>query len=75
MWCLVIHRTNGDTGNDRILGEGRAAHEMEQLLALATEARGAVGHFTGALGGANGLAEVGLWIATEFAIATLNSEV
>ncbi|MNJ24367.1 hypothetical protein D3C77_187820 [compost metagenome] len=42
---------------------------MEQLLTFVGEARGAIRHQPFALGGANGLAQVGLAGAAEFALA------
>jgi hypothetical protein len=42
------------------LREGRGAHEVEEVLALALEARGAVRHNAFALRGADLAAEVGL---------------
>ena len=54
-----------------VFGEGRAAHVVEDRLALVGETAGAVGHQALALGGAHGLAEVGLAGQAEFALAAL----
>lgn len=62
---------DGDVGHNGVLGEGRAAHEVEEILALALEARGAVGHHTLALGRADGAAEVGLARLAELALLAL----
>lgn len=51
---------DGDVGEDRVLGKGRGAHEVQDILALALEAAGAVGHDALALGGANLAAQVRL---------------
>ena len=51
---------DGDVRYDGVLREGGCAHEVEEVLALALEARGAVGHDAFALGGADLAAEVGL---------------
>jgi hypothetical protein len=65
----------GDVGDDGVLGESRAAHEVQEILALALEARGAVGHHTLALCGANGTAEVGLARLAELALLALSGAV
>ena len=62
---------DGDVGHNGVLGEGRAAHEVEEVLALALEARGAVRHHTLALGRADGTAEVGLARLAELALLAL----
>src|SRR5665213_2993184 len=49
--------------------ECRAAHVMEDRLALVAEARGAVGHQALALGGADRGAEIGLLAQAAFALA------
>ena len=49
-----------DLGQDGEVREGRAAHVMEDGLALVAEAAGAVRHHALALGRANGGAEIGL---------------
>lgn len=59
-WGFVGHGHDGDVGNDRVLGEGRAAHEVQEVFALASEARAAIGHHSFTLRGANLAAEVGL---------------
>ena len=43
------HLAEGELGDDRVLGERGAAHEVEHRLALAGEPGGAVRHHTGAL--------------------------
>lgn len=65
---IVLNGNDGDVGNDSVLGEGGAAHEVKQVLALGLESRGAVGHQTLALGGANLAAEVGLSGLAELAL-------
>ena len=73
---LVERRLVGD-GNDRVLAddrvlrEGRAAHEVEKLLALALEALGAVGHDALALRRTHRAAQVGLARLAELALAAL----
>ena len=62
---------DGDVGHNGVLGEGRAAHEVEEVLALALEARGAVRHHTLALGRADSTAEVGLARLAELALLAL----
>jgi hypothetical protein len=62
---------DGDVGHNGVLGEGRAAHEVEEILALALEARGAVRHHTLTLGRADGTAEVGLAGLAELALLAL----
>jgi hypothetical protein len=49
-----------DLGQHREVREGRAAHVVEDRLALVAEAAGAVGHHALALGGADRGAEIGL---------------
>lgn len=68
---LVGDGNDGDVGHDGVLREGRGAHEVEEVLALGLEARGAVGHDALALGGANLAAKVGLARLAELALATL----
>ncbi len=58
---------DGDVGHDGELREGRGAHEVQEVLALALEARGAVGHDAFALRGADFAAEVRLAGFAEFA--------
>ena len=64
---LVRHGNDRDVRHDRVLGEGRGAHEVQQRLALAGEARGSVGHDALALGRADLAAEIGLAGSAEFA--------
>jgi hypothetical protein len=71
--CAVHGRLLGD-GDDRdvcydgVLRECGCAHEVEEVLALALEARGAVGHDALALGGSDLAAEVGLARFAELAL-------
>src|SRR5205814_1707447 len=51
------------------IGKRRRAHVMVDFLAIEGEARSAVGHDPGALGGADLLAEIGLARETIFALA------
>ena len=69
--CLFGNGDDGDVGDNRVLGEGRSAHEVEQVLALALEARGAVGHDALALRGADFAAEVRLARLAELALLAL----
>lgn len=62
---------DGDVGDDGVLREGRGAHEVQQVLALAAEARGAVGHEALALRRADLAAEVGLARLAELALLAL----
>ena len=66
---------DGDVGDHGVLGEGGAAHEVQEVLALALKARGAVGHHAFALGGADFAAEVGLAGFTELAFFALGGAV
>ena len=59
----------GDLGHDRVIGEGRGAHIVEDLLAAGGEPAGAVGHQTLALRDADFLAEIGLAGGAIFAFA------
>lgn len=68
---LGRHGDDGNVGHHGVLREGRGAHEVEQVLAAGLEARGAVGHDTLALGGADLTAEVGLAGLAELALAAL----
>ena len=63
----LVDGDDGDVGDDGVLGEGGGAHEVEEVLAFAFEARGAVRHDAFALGGADLAAEVGLAGLAEFA--------
>jgi hypothetical protein len=74
-WGLLSDGDNGDVGDDGVLGESRAAHEVQEILALALEARGTVGHHTLALCGANGGAEVSLARLAELALFALSGAV
>eukprot|EP00166_Cyanidium_caldarium_P005565 ctg_6843.g463 len=60
---------HGDFRQHGVLGKCRGAHVVENRLALVGKTRGAVRHQALALGGANGLAEVGLARQAEFALA------
>ena len=66
---------DGDVGYDCVLREGGCAHEVEEVLALALEARGAVRHDTFALGGADLTAEVRLAGLAELAFLALRCAV
>lgn len=55
--------------HDRVLREGRATHEVEQVLALAVEPTRAVGHDSLALGRPDRAAQVGLARFAELALA------
>ena len=59
---------DGDVRDDGVLGECGGAHEVEEVLALALEARGAVGHDALALGCADLAAQVGLARLAELAL-------
>ena len=77
----AVHRSllgdgdDGDVGNNGVLRESRAAHEVQEILALALETRGAVRHHTFALCGTNGTAKVGLARLAELALLALSSAV
>ena len=68
---IVLDGDNGNVGENCVLGEGRCAHEVEEILALALEAAGAVRHDTLALGRADLAAEVGLSRLAELALLAL----
>jgi hypothetical protein len=72
---LVGDGDDGDVGHDGVLGEGRGAHEVQQPLALALEARGAVGHHAFTLRGADLAAEVRLARLAELAFAAFGGAV
>jgi hypothetical protein len=74
-WGLLSDGDNGDVSDDGVLGESRAAHEVQEILALALEARGTVGHHTLALCGADGGAEVSLARLAELALLALSGAV
>lgn len=57
---ILGNGNDGDVGDDGVLGEGRGSHEVEEVLALAPEARSAVRHDTLSLCGTDLSAEVGL---------------
>jgi hypothetical protein len=65
---LVSDGDDGDVCYDCVLRECGCAHEVEKVLALALEARGAVGHDTLTLGGSDFAAEVGLAGFAELAL-------
>src|SRR3546814_8168884 len=58
-----------DLGQHGEVGEGRAAHVMEDRLPLVAEAAGAVRHHALALGRADGGAQIGLARQAAFALA------
>src|SRR3546814_12482621 len=58
-----------DLGQHGAVGEGRAAHVMEDRLHLVAEADGAVRHHALALGRADGGAPIGLSRPSPFALA------
>jgi hypothetical protein len=68
---LLCDGNDGDVCNDGVLGESGGTHEVEEVLALALEARGAVGHDTLALGCADLAAQVGLAGLAELALLAL----
>jgi hypothetical protein len=68
---LLGDGNDGDVGHDGVLGECRCSHEVEEVLALALEARGAIGHDTLALCCADLAAEVGLARLAELALLAL----
>ena len=69
--CFVCDLNDRDVGDDGVLRESRRAHEVQQVLALTLEARGAVGHDALALRRANLAAEVGLARLAELALLAL----
>lgn len=72
---IVLDGNHGDVGDDGVLGEGRSTHEMEEILALAPESRGAIGHQTLALGSSNLAAQVGLAGLAELALLAFGGAV
>jgi hypothetical protein len=68
---LLSDGNNGDVGDNGVLGECGCAHEVEEVLALALEARGAVGHDTLTLCCADLAAQVGLAGLAELALLAL----
>lgn len=65
---LLCDCNDGNVGYNGVLGEGRGTHKVEKILALALEARSAVGHDTLTLGSANLATEVGLAGLAELAL-------
>lgn len=72
---IVLNGNDGDVGDDGVLGEGRGTHEVEEILALAPESRGAVRHQTLALGGSDLAAKVGLARLAELALLAFGGAV
>lgn len=70
-WCLVGNRDNRNVCDNGVLREGGSAHEVEEVLALALEARASIWHDTLALGGSDLAAEVGLARLAELALLAL----
>lgn len=70
---LLVDLADGDLSHDCVLREGRAAHEMEQLFAVAAESRCSVGHHTATLSQADLLAQIGLLVQAELALFALRS--
>lgn len=68
---ILLHRHDRDVGDDGVLREGRGAHEVQDVLTLALEAAGTVGHHALALSGANLAAKVGLAGLAELALLAL----
>mmetsp|Transcript_4649 Transcript_4649/g.11484 ORF Transcript_4649/g.11484 Transcript_4649/m.11484 type:complete len:507 (+) Transcript_4649:107-1627(+) len=67
-----VNFRRGNLGDDGVLGERGTAHEVEDGLAVQSgEARGAVGHHPGALGGADGRAQVRLGRGAEDAAGAI----
>jgi hypothetical protein len=64
----VLNGNDRDIGDDGVLGEGGSTHEVKQILALALESRGAVGHQTLTLCGSDLTAKVGLSGLAELAL-------
>lgn len=62
---------DGDLGSDNVLGEGGAAHEVGEILAVLGVADSAVGHLATALGDADLLAQVRLGRMAELAVVAL----
>lgn len=72
---LGSHSHDRDVGNNRVLGEGRSTHEVEDVLAPRLEARGAVGHDTLTLSGTDLAAEIGLARLAELALTAFGGAV
>ena len=62
-----LNGDDGDVGDNGVLGEGRGSHEVQQVLALALEPGGAVGHDTLTLRRADLAAQVRLARLAELA--------
>jgi hypothetical protein len=71
----VLNGDYGDVGDDGVLREGGGAHEVKQILALALESRGTIGHQTLTLSGSDLAAEVGLSGLTELALLAFGGAV
>lgn len=67
---VLLHRHDRDVRYYCVLREGRAAHKVQQVLALAPEARRSIGHHALALRGADLAAEVRLAGLAELALFT-----
>lgn len=72
---ILLNGNNGDISHDSVLGEGRSSHEVEEVLALALESRGAIGHHTLTLGGSDLAAQVRLARLAELALLTFRRAV
>lgn len=68
---ILLHGDDRDVGEDSVLGEGGRAHKVEDVLALALEPAGAVGHHALTLRGADLAAQVGLAGLAELALLAL----
>jgi len=68
---LGLNGDNRDIGDDSVLAEGGGAHEVQDVLAAGTEARGAIRHQALALGGTDLAAQVGLAGLAELALLAL----
>jgi hypothetical protein len=71
---VLAHVRERDLGHHGVLGEGRGAHEVAHRLAVARQARGAVGQIALVLLLANGEAEIRARIAAVGAFAALRRE-
>src|SRR5205807_7856986 len=71
---LAVDLRERDLGHDRVLGESRGAHEVADRLAVAREARGAVGEIALVLLLADREAEVRALAQAVDALATLRRE-
>lgn len=71
----MLNGDYGDVGDDGVLREGGGAHEVKQILALALESRGTIGHQTLTLSGSDLAAEVGLSGLTELALLAFGGAV